>query len=253
MAVKQEPQTYRDETEVNFLGRRLHALDLSREISPDIPVYPGHARIAFWDHLTHEESKLRLGNSPFSYTVKGLVMCDHVSTHLDAISHLNRERQDLSIETFPLEKCFSEAAWIDVSQAPPRTHITLEMVKRAVEVAGIKQLPEGGSLLYYTGAQKLWNDHAAYNTQYAGLDEQATRWILDQGVINILTDAVSTDNPADTTYPNHMVHAEYLINHTEVVNNIERIPFHSGFWIIVMPLRFIGLSGSPVRVIALWE
>jgi kynurenine formamidase len=50
-----------------------------------------------------------------------------------------------------------------------------------------------------------------------------------------------------------MVHAEYLINHTEVVNNIERIPFHSGFWIIVMPLRFVGLSGSPVRVIALWE
>ncbi len=180
-------------------------------------------------------------------------MCDHVSTHLDAVSHLSPDRQDLSIDTFPLEKCFSDAAWIDLSAAPPRSHITLQMVKSAMDAARIEKLPEGGSLLYYTGAQKLWDDHVAYNTQYAGLDGEASRWILDQGVINVLTDAVSTDNPADIQYPNHMVHREYLVNHTEVVNNIERIPVHSGFWIVVMPLRLVGLSGSPARVVAVWE
>jgi kynurenine formamidase len=253
LAIREEPRTYTEQTEVEFLGRRLHALDLSREISPDIPVYPGHAKIAFWDHLTHEESKLRLGDSPFSYTVKGLVMCDHVSTHLDAISHLNRSRQDLSIERFPLEYCFTEGAWIDLSAAPPRTHITLDMVKRAMDQAGLERLPERGSLLYYTGAQRNWGDAMTFNTQYPGLDEEASRWILDQGVVNVLTDAVSTDNPADITYPNHMVHAEYLVNHTEVVNNIERIPVHWGFWLVMLPLRLVGLSGSPARIVALWE
>jgi len=246
-------KTYSELTEVRFLGRRYHALDLSREISPDIPIYPGHAKVAFWDHLTHEESKLRLGDSPFSYTVKGMVMCDHVSTHLDAISHLNADRQDLSIETFPLENCFTEGAWIDLSAAPPRTHITLDMVRQALEKAGVERLPEGGALLYYTGAARNWNDHMTFNTQYPGLNEEASRWILDQGVVNVMTDAVSTDNPADINYPNHRVHAEYLVNHTELVNNIDRIPLHSGFWVVMLPLRFVGLSGSPVRVVALWE
>ena len=253
MKTAPEPIAYTEEAEVEFLGRRYHALDLSREISPDIPVYPGHARISFWSHLSHEESKLRLGDSPFSYTVKGLVMCDHVSTHLDAISHLNAERQDLTIDRFPLQKCFTAGAWLDLSEAPPRTHIGLEMVRRAMERAGLERLPEGGSVLYYTGAQKNWDDHMAYNTQYAGLDGEASRFILDQGVVNVLTDAVSTDNPADITYPNHRAHAEYLVNHTEVVNNIERIPMHSGFWVVLMPLRLVGLSGSPVRIVALWE
>ncbi len=253
MSVSRAAKTYREQTEISFLGRRFQALDLSREISPDIPIYPGHAKIAFWDHLTHAESKLRLGDSPFSYTVKGMVMCDHVSTHLDAISHLNAERQDLSIETFPLESCFTEGAWLDLSAAPARTHIGLDMVKRAMEAAGIDRLPEGGTLLYYTGAARNWDDAMTFNTQYPGLDEEASRWILDQGVVNVMTDAVSTDNPADITYPNHRVHAEYLVNHTEVVNNIERIPLHAGFWVVMLPLRFVGLSGSPVRIVALWE
>jgi kynurenine formamidase len=246
-------RTYREQTEISFLGRRLQALDLSREISPDIPIYPGHAKVAFWEHLSHAESKLRLGDSPFSYTVKGLVMCDHVSTHLDAISHLNAERPDLSIETFPLENCFTEGAWIDLSAAAPRTHIGLDAVRRAMEAASIERLPEGGTLLYYTGAARSWNDSMTFNTQYPGLDDEASRWILDQGVVNVMTDAVSTDNPADLTYPNHRVHAEYLVNHTEVVNNIDRIPLHSGFWVVMLPLRFVGLSGSPVRIVALWE
>ena len=253
MAVRQEPKTYSEQTQIDFLGRRFNVLDLSREISPSIPVYPGHAKVAFWTHISHEESKVRLGDVPFSYSVMGLLMCDHAGTHLDAIAHMNKDRQDLTIDRFPLERCFTPAVWIDLSEAPPRTHIPLTMVRRAMEKAGLDRLPEGGTLLYYTGTQKKWNDPIAYNTQYPGLDEEASRWILDQGVVNVMTDAVSTDNPADPTYPNHRVHAEYLINHTEVVNNIERIPMHSGFWTIMLPLRFVGLGGSPVRIVALWE
>ena len=82
---------------------------------------------------------------------------------------------------------------------------------------------------------------------------EASRWILDQGVVNVLTDAISTDNPADVTYPNHTAHAERLVNHTEVVANIERIPRHEGFTVMVAPLRLAGATGSPVRVFAMWE
>ena len=245
-------RTYTEQAEITLFGKRLAVLDLTREISPDIPVYPGHMKVAMWDHLTHEESRMRMGDTPFrGYAVKGISMCDHDSTHMDAISHFNPDRPDLSIDAFPIEHCFAEAAWIDVSDVPPRSHITLERVRRALDDAGIERLPEGGALLYYTGAR--WDDARRFVSEYPGLDAEASRWILDQGVVNVLTDAVSTDNPADVTYPNHTAHAERLVNHTEVVANIDRIPVHDGFTIMVVPLRLVGATGSPVRIFALWE
>jgi kynurenine formamidase len=247
-------RTYTEQAEVTLFGKRLAVLDLTREISPEIPVYPGHMKVAMWDHLTHEESRMRMGDTPFrGYAVKGLALCDHDSTHMDAISHFHPDRPDLSIDAFPIEHCFAEAAWIDVSDVPPRTHITLDRVQRAMDEAGITRLPERGALLYYTGAARRWNDPLAFVSEYPGLDEDASRWILDQGVTNVLTDAVSTDNPADVTYPNHTAHAERLVNHTEIVNNIERIPVHEGFTVMIVPLRLVGATGSPVRIFALWE
>lgn len=249
-----EPRPYSELAEVTFLGRRLKVLDLSREISPDIPVYPGHMKVDFWTHMSHEESRMRLGDTPFrGYAVKGIVLCDHDSTHVDAIYHFNPDRPDLTTEAIPLELSFTDGTWLDVSDVPPRQHITLDRVRRAMEEAGVERLPEGGTLLYYTGAAKLWGEPLAYVSRYPGLDAQASRWILDQGVVNVLTDAVSTDNPADLSYPNHVAHAEYLVNHTEVVNNIERIPIHQGFGVLLSPLRLVGCTGSPVRIFAVWE
>jgi kynurenine formamidase len=245
---------YREATQVSFLGVRFNVLDLSHEISPEIPVYPGHMKVAFWDHMTHAESRLRLGDSPFrGYAVKGISLCDHDSTHMDAIYHFNPDRPDLTIDTFPIEYCFTEAVWIDVSDVPPRTHISLDRVRRALETGGVTELPRGGSLLYYTGAAQKWTEPLAFVSQYAGLDAEASRWVLDQGIVNVLTDAVSTDNPADLTYPNHTAHAEYLVNHTEVVANINKIPMHQGFGLMVVPLRLMGCTGSPVRIFALWR
>jgi kynurenine formamidase len=172
---------------------------------------------------------------------------------MDAVYHFNPDRPDLSIDAFPIEHCFTEAAWIDVSDVPPRTHITLDRVRAAMKEAGVERLPDGGTLLYYTGAARNWGDAARFVTDYPGLDGEASRWILDQGVVNVLTDAISTDNPADVTYPNHTAHAERLVNHTEVVANIERIPRHQGFTVMVAPLRLSGATGSPVRAFAMWE
>jgi kynurenine formamidase len=254
MASRTGPKTYSETAEVTFFGKRLKVLDLSREISSEIPVYPGHMKVAIWTHLTHDESRIRLGDTPFrGYAVNGIVLCDHDSTHMDAIYHFNPDRPDLTIESVPIELSFSEAVWLDFSDVRPRTHITLDRVKDGMEQAGVARLPEGGTFLYYTGAARLWDDHLAYVTQYSGLDREASRWVLDQGVVNVLTDAVSTDNPADITYPNHTAHAEYLVNHTEVVNNIDQIPIHHGFSILLVPLRLVGCTGSPVRVFALWE
>lgn len=239
---------------VELLGRRTHILDLSREIGPDIPIYPGHAKVAFWWHLTHDEVKHHRihPDSRFGgYAVKGMTLCDHVSTHIDAVHHFNRDRPDLTVDRLDLRGLVTPGAWIDLSMVPPRGHITPAHLRQALAAAGVRLRP-GMTLLCYTGASELWHDPIRFNSEYPGFDEEASRWLLDQGLVNLCTDAPSTDNPADNRYPNHLVHGERCVPHTEIVANINRIPRQSGFDVMILPLKFVGLTGSPVRALALW-
>jgi kynurenine formamidase len=249
------PGDYADYAELDLLGRRVAILELSRELSPDMPVYPGHVGVAFWEHLTHEQvrrQRLPAGSTFHGYAVRGVVLSEHVSTHVDSVWHFQPERPDLTIDRVPWSHLITPAAWIDVSDVPACAHITLERVHRALDEADVTLAP-GMTLLYRTGADELWGDPFAFTSDYPGLDADASRWLLDQGIVNLGTDAVSTDTPADGDYPNHSAHAERLVIHTEVVANIARIPRHDGFWVGFFPLRLVGGTGSPARAIALWE
>jgi len=252
---KQRGSTTHTETDtLHVFGRRMQVLDLSHELSDDIPVYPGHMKVATWWHLTHEESLMRMGDTDFwGYGVKGMSLCEHVSTHVDAVSHFNPERPDLSVETIPLSTMITPAAWIDLSSVPPRTDITLSQLQEALGQAAVTLEP-GSTLLYYTGVEPLWSkDPRRFLTEYPGMGEEASRWLLDRGIVNLCTDAVSTDNPANVRYPNHRAHGERLVVHTELVANVRKIPVHQGFWYLMLPLRFEGMTGSPIRPVAMWD
>ncbi|MEH7380348.1 cyclase family protein [Bacillus sp. JJ1533] len=247
-----EPISYKEQTKINIFGKEYNVLDLTRELSDKIPVYPGHAKTSQWWHLTHEECVMRLGDTPFEgYAVKGLVTSDHVSTHVDAIYHFNKHRPDLTIEKFPVEHMFTSAVWIDVSYVGPGKHIELEDIKNGLAAAG-ETIKPGDTLMYYTGISEKWNNAEAFVTEYPGLSGKATDWILDQGVINVCTDAISTDLPGDITYPNHTRHGERLVVHTELIANMNKIPLHR-FQFIMTPLKLVNGTGCPVRALALWE
>lgn len=250
-----EPIKYRPEAVVNLLGKRARVLELSHEISPSMPIYPGHQKVAFWKHLSHAEVRMRLpADAEFrGYAVTGMTMCDHVSTHMDAISHFNESRPDLSIDTVAFETLITPGVWVDLSFVPARSSITLADVKRAMDAAGLKAILRGSTFLYWTGSENNWHDPLRCVNEYPGLDAEASNWILDQGVVNVCTDAPSLDNPADLYYPNHLAHGKRLVVHTELVANITKIPRHEGFYVIGLPLRLEGATGSPIRMIAVWE
>lgn len=250
-----DPGAYSDYAEIELLGRRVALLELSREVSTEMPVYPGHVGVAFWEHLTHEQvrrQRLPAESTFQGYAVRGVVMSEHVSTHVDSIWHFQPERPDLTIDRVPWQHLITPAAWIDVSDVAAGDHITLERVQRALDEAEVTLGP-GMTLLYRTGADELWGDPFAFTSEYPGLDAEASEWLLDQGIVNLGTDAVSTDTPTDPDYPNHSAHARRLVIHTEVVANISRIPSHQGFWVGFFPLRLVGGTGSPARAVALWE
>jgi kynurenine formamidase len=247
-------KTYRGTETLEVFGRTMRALDLGHELSDEIPVYPGHMKVATWWHITHEESVMRMGDTDFwGYGVRGMSLCEHVSTHVDAVSHFNPHRPDLSVDAIPLSTMITPAAWIDLSFVEPRTDISMNQLRRGLDEAEVTIEP-GSTLLYYTGVESLWtSDPKRLLTHYPGMGEEASRWLLDQGIVNLCTDAVSTDNPANMHYPNHRAHGERLVVHTELVANMTQIPIHHGFWFMMLPLRFVGMTGSPIRPIALWN
>ena len=247
-------RSYQETETLEVFGRRMRILDLGHELSDDIPVYPGHMKVATWWHLTHEESVMRMGDTDFwGYGVRGMSLCEHVSTHVDAVFHFNPSRPDLGVETIPLSTMITPAAWIDLSFVEPRTDISLEQLHRAIDDAGVTIEP-GSTLLYYTGVERYWPaEPKRLVTEYPGMGEEASRWLLDQGIVNLCTDAISTDNPANVRYPNHRAHGERLVVHTELVANITKIPLRQGFWYMMLPLRFNGMTGSPIRPLALWN
>jgi kynurenine formamidase len=241
---------------IEFMGKKLNFLDLGKEVGPDVPVYPGHMKTAFWWHKTHEETKFSLGESskyPYGFGVKGIITCDHTSTHVDAVYHFDPNKSHLSVDKITLQELITPAAWIDLSFVQGRVHITLDAVKKGLDAAEVTLKP-GMSLLYWTGNEPYSTiDPYRYLSNYPGLDKEATTWLLDQGLLNIGTDSPSLDTPADLDYPNHTVHAEREIIHTESLVNITKIPRHSGFYYAMFPLKFVGLTGSPIRAFAIWE
>lgn len=249
-----DTKMYRDTESLEIFGRHMQMLDLGHELSDDIPVYPGHMKVATWWHLTHEESLLRMGDTDFwGYGVRGMSLCEHVSTHVDAIFHFNPTRPDLTVDTIPLSTMITPAAWVDLSFVEPRTDISLDQLKSALDASSVT-VEAGSTLLYHTGVERFWkSDTKRFLTEYPGMGREASHWLLDQGIVNLCTDAISTDSPANTRYPNHQAHGERLVVHTELIANMTRIPVHQGFWFMMVPLRFKGMTGSPIRPLALWE
>ena len=71
----------------------MHDVDTTRT------TFIGHQRTLIWNHLTHEETqKIGLTKPPYSYKVVGFTLCDHSSTHVDAINHVVDDPEARSVD-----------------------------------------------------------------------------------------------------------------------------------------------------------
>ena len=132
---------YRVQTTLELLGRRCVATDLSHLIATDDPTFAGHQRTVIWQHLSHEETqRLGLTKSPYSYQVVAFTLCDHSSTHVDAINHIVDRPDAQSIDELPLEWFMAPAIWLDFSWKEPNSYITSEDVKSEIGRTGVGEI-----------------------------------------------------------------------------------------------------------------
>ena len=256
-AVKADCPPFREQTELTFLGRRVRVTDLSHVISPQDPTFGGHQRTLMWDHLTHEETqRLGLTRAPYSYRVVGFTLCDHSSTHVDAINHVVPEPGARSIDQLPFEWFMAPGVWLDFSYKAPNAYITREDVDAALASTGVTIAPQS-VVLYHTGWYKKYrSDPFGYVRDYPGLDRGATEHLQELGAVSIGADAPSIDSWAEVAQikvqPAHMVCREREILNIENLANVDRIPGHE-FWFCGLPLKLRDATGSPFRAVAMTD
>ena len=223
-------------------------VDLSQDIYQGMPVYPGHLKTVIWTHASHEEVQRQLGTG-FSYETRGIMLCDHGPTHIDAVCHLSRDPLAPPVDKIPLSACVTSAICVDVSDVPRKTQFGRARIEAELKKWSL-DIRRGDTVLFYTGHYDRFYEKPEYMTDYPGLNREATEFIIAQGCVNFGVDSPSPDMWYDKTYPCHTVCAERQVTHMENLCNLEKL-VGKRFTFIALPLKIRGGTGSPLRPVAI--
>ncbi|MCW7945722.1 hypothetical protein AAW14_27885 [Streptomyces hygroscopicus] len=228
----------------------MQLIDLSQDIYQGMMVYPGHLKTVVFDHATHEETALRF-DSGFSFQTKGLMINDNGPTHVDSFSHLDPDPAAQTIDQMPLDLFYGQAVCLDVSHVPARTDITAEHLDAAEQAVEVSVEP-GDILLLHTGTFGRHAGQPQYLTDFPGLGESASKWIVDRGVKTFGVDSPTPDNPASRIYPCHLMCRHHGITHYENLANLDQL-IGRRFTFAGFPLKLVGGHGGPTRAVALLD
>ncbi len=228
-------------------------------------------------HKPHRKAKwlIRLFGLPFKLFPKNFdgwaddtiqKMGVHSTTHIDAPWHYSATtngKKSKTIDEIPLEWCFGEGLVIDMKHKEDFDPITITDIEVFLKKNDLA-IKSGMIILVKTGRDKF-NGTKDFHKTGTGMSASATEWLIDQGIKVMGIDSWGWDLPLpymlkkaketkDSEYfwEAHLVgkHKEYC--HMEQLVNLDALPY-SGFKIAVFPLKIVGASAAPSRVVAIFD
>lgn len=236
----------------------MRMIDLSMELYRGMPIYPGLPG----PNLALDEDwgtvAKRLGTDKYGADIVPnhyvIFMSDHAGTHIDAPFHTNPD--GFTTERIPLEWCFSDGVVLDFTDKESGYEIMAADVEGALKEIGYTLKPLD-IVLIHTGASKDWETNEDFLDQQPGMSAGATHYLIDNGVRVMGIDASGWDVPiwkmheTRRYYDAHRVMLEKDYCHMENLVNLDQIPRSHGFKLSVLPIKFRGISGTPVRAVAM--
>jgi kynurenine formamidase len=239
----------------------VRVVDLTQPLSESTPVLRLPEPFANTPGLTRRPIS-RYDDAGPAWAWDALEIGEHVGTHFDAPIHWITGRDGEDVASVPPERLVGPAAVIDKSAeagADPDYLLTVADVEAWEAEHGA--LPEGGWLLLRTGWDARAHDEAAFlnaedgQPRTPGPDAECARWLAqERPIVGFGVETVGTDAGAaggfDPPFPAHnflLGAGKYGL--TQLANLAELPP--TGALIVVAPLRLVGGTGSPSRVLAL--
>jgi kynurenine formamidase len=239
----------------------VRVVDLTQPLSESTPVLILPEPFANTPGLTRRPLS-RYDDAGPAWAWDVLEIGEHVGTHFDAPIHWITGRNGEDVGSVPPERLVGPAAVIDKSAeaaADPDYLLTIADVEAWEAEHGM--LPEGGWLLLRTGWDARAHDEAAFlnaaggQPHTPGPDAACARWLAEERpIVGFGVETVGTDAGAaagfDPPFPaHHFLLGAGKYGLTQLANLAQLPP--TGALIAVAPLRLVGGTGSPTRVLAL--
>jgi kynurenine formamidase len=229
----------------------LEIIDLSQEIYPGMPVFPGMPEVEITVHASHEQWEGIEDSTVISPAMNRLVMGEHTGTHVDAINHMARQYRGQSIDTMPLATFYTEGICLDLSDKGLRELIEPADLERALSRAAFEIKPGDTVLLYTDHYRRSFGTADWYDGP--GISVISARWL---GSRRIAAFGVETMAPGVRHVSNNEVHricGELGFTHYENLINLHQLIGRGRFRFIGLPLKIRGGTGSPVRAVAVFD
>jgi kynurenine formamidase len=186
----------------------------------------------------------------------------HNSTHVDAPWHYNSTiggEPAQTIDQLPLEWFHAPGVVLDFTSKEDGDAIGADEVERELARVG-HDLRERDIVLVHTGRDEFYAQ-ADYMGRGPGVTAEATHWLFDRGVRVMGIDAWGWDAPLylqaqeaierdepGVFWAAHQADLPY--SQIERLYNLGALPPH-GFTVSCFPLKIVGGSAAPARVVAL--
>lgn len=228
-------------------------IDLTHPLSPQIPTLPGDPSLV----VEPGSSGPPEGEGGEAWRTLRVTLSDHAGTHLDAPCHFFAG--GLSTERIPASDLVLPGVMLDVREQcleDQDYRIGVNVLERWEKEHGF--IPPRSAVLFQTGWAFRWGDARRYLSldehavpRTPGLGAEAAELLVRERQVRMVgIDAPSVDVGRSTTFPVHRTLLGAGCYLLENLNNLYLLP-ENGFVLVAAPLRLVGGTGSPCRVLAL--
>ncbi|MFQ5745958.1 MAG: cyclase family protein [Gemmatimonadota bacterium] len=241
---------------------RLRVVDLTRPLGPDTPVIDLPPEFAASPSVTIEPISRYDEAGPAWYWNR-LSFGEHTGTHFDAPVHwiTGRHLPDNACDTIPPARFVGPACVLDLEaevRADPDYLLTAARIERWEAEHG--RIPSGAWVLLRTGWSRR-KDPADFlgvsedGPLGPGPTREASELLAhERDVLGIGVETVGTDagkaGGFDPPFPNHSIMHGAGKFGLASLGNLDQLP-PTGAVVIAAPLKIVGGSGSPLRVLAI--
>lgn len=206
-------------------------MDLSHPLQNGTVVYPGDPEPDITVATTLEIE---------GYNLSNVHIGSQSGSHVDAPYHFCNE--GITIDKMDLGYCMGNALVIDASYKKEQEEITLAEVQQYET-----QIKEVDMVLFRTDWYRFVGEEKFFLHPY--LSKEAGEYLLANGIKTVAIDAINIDKTGGTVFPIHDMYAAESGLIAENLANFDEIDFPEPF-VIFLPLRLVGVDGSPVRAAA---
>ncbi|MFO0705758.1 MAG: cyclase family protein [Nitrospira sp.] len=230
-------------------------VDLTHSFGPDTIVWPTEE--AFKLIGQHAEDM----PGGYFYASNRMELPEHGGTHVDAPIHFSRGKQTL--DQISVERLMGAAVRVDVTArctGERDYRVTVQDLEQWEAVHG--RILDKSIVLIQTGYGRYWPSRKEYlgtelrgtegvqALHFPGLHPAAAAWLIRERQVKAVgIDTASIDYGQSTTFDTHV---ELLSHNVPVFENLADLsPLPSrGFDVIALPMKIVGGSGGPLRIVA---